>query len=140
MHSERGWSEIFKPLTTDGTDLLLTECCEEVATIMNLGLNWTQWIGFSSLDCSVATLLPLSACHTCSLPSWDPIGWNWKTTNYFVILYWWDLLVERHFGINMMQLMRLFKGEIKTDILNSTYCSISKERFDTKMIFIPYSY
>ena len=38
------------------------------------------------------------------------------------------------------ELMRLFEGDIKTDILNSTYCSISKEHFDTKMIFISYSY
>ena len=30
--------------------------------------------------------------------------------------------------------MRLFEGDIKTDILNSTYCSISKEHFDTKTI------
>ena len=36
--------------------------------------------------------------------------------------------------------LRLFEGDIKTDILNSTYCSISKEHFDTKMIFISYSY
>ena len=37
------------------------------------------------------------------------------------------------------ELMRLFEGDIKTDILNSTYCSISKEHFDTKMIFMSYS-
>ena len=38
------------------------------------------------------------------------------------------------------ELMRLFEGDIKTDILNSTYCSISKEHFDTKIIFILHSY
>ena len=45
-------------------------------------------------------------------------------------------------GIIVIQreLMRLFEGNIKTDILNSTYCSISKKHFDTKMIFISYSY
>ena len=31
--------------------------------------------------------------------------------------------------------MRFFEGDIKTDISNSTYCSISKEHFDTKTIF-----
>ena len=31
--------------------------------------------------------------------------------------------------------MRLFEGDIKTDILNSMY----KEHFDTKTIFISYS-
>ena len=38
------------------------------------------------------------------------------------------------------ELMRLFEGDIKTDILNSTYRSISKEHFETKMIFISYSF
>ena len=51
-----------------------------------------------------------------------------------------------HFAVTHMtfvtqrELMRLFERDIKTDILNSTYCSISKEHFDTKMIFISYSY
>ena len=43
-------------------------------------------------------------------------------------------------NVTQRELMRLFEGEIKTDILNSTYCSISKEHFDTKTIFISYSY
>ena len=34
----------------------------------------------------------------------------------------------------------LFKGDIKTDIFNSTYCLTSKEHFDTKIISISYSY
>ena len=38
------------------------------------------------------------------------------------------------------ELMRLFEGDIKTDILNSTYFSISKEHFNTNTIFISYSY
>ena len=38
--------------------------------------------------------------------------------------------------VTQRELMRLFEGDIKTDILNSTYCSISKEHFDTKTIFI----
>ena len=38
------------------------------------------------------------------------------------------------------KLMRLFEGDIKTDILNLTYCSIPKEHFDTKTILISYSY
>ena len=42
--------------------------------------------------------------------------------------------------VTQHELMRLFEGDIKTDILNSTYCSIYKEHFDTKMIFISYSY
>ena len=42
--------------------------------------------------------------------------------------------------VTQRKLMRLFEGDIKTDILNSTYCSISKEHFDTKMIFLSYSY
>ena len=42
--------------------------------------------------------------------------------------------------VTQRELMRLFEGDIKTDILNSTYCSISKEHFDTKTVFISYSY
>ena len=42
--------------------------------------------------------------------------------------------------VTQRELMRLFEGDIKTDILNSTYYSISKEHFDTKTIFISYSY
>ena len=42
--------------------------------------------------------------------------------------------------VTQRELMRLFEGDIKTDILNSTYCSISKKHFDTKTIFITYSY
>ena len=44
-----------------------------------------------------------------------------------------SLICEEY--VTQRELMRLFKGDIKTDILNSTYCSISKEHFDTKMIF-----
>ena len=43
-------------------------------------------------------------------------------------------------NVTQRELMRLFEGDIKTDILNSICCSISKEHFDTKMIFISYSY
>ena len=43
-------------------------------------------------------------------------------------------------NVTQGELMRLFEGDIKTDILNLTYYSISKEHFDTKMIFISYSY
>ena len=42
--------------------------------------------------------------------------------------------------VTQHELMRLFEGDIKTDILNSTHCSISKEHFDPKTIFISYSY
>ena len=42
--------------------------------------------------------------------------------------------------VTQHELMRLFEGDIKTDILNSTYCSISKEHFDIKTMFIQYSY
>ena len=42
--------------------------------------------------------------------------------------------------VTQRELMRLFDRDIKTDILNSTYRSISKEQFDTKTIFISYSY
>ena len=42
--------------------------------------------------------------------------------------------------VTQCELMRLFEGGIKTDIFNSKYCSISKEHFDTKTIFISYSY
>ena len=42
--------------------------------------------------------------------------------------------------VTQHELMRLFEGDIKTDILNSMYCSIYKEHFDTKTIFISYSY
>ena len=43
-------------------------------------------------------------------------------------------------NVTQRKLMRLFEGDIKTDMLNLTYCSKSKEHFDTKMIFISYSY
>ena len=42
--------------------------------------------------------------------------------------------------VTQRKLMRLFEGDIKTDILNSTYCSISMEHFDIKTIFISYSF
>ena len=42
--------------------------------------------------------------------------------------------------VTQRELMRLFERGIKTDISNSTYFLISKEHFDTKMIFISYSY
>ena len=42
--------------------------------------------------------------------------------------------------VTQHKLMRLFEGHIKTDILNTVYCSISKKHFDTKIIFISYSY
>ena len=42
--------------------------------------------------------------------------------------------------VTQRELMMLFEGHIKTDILNLTYCSISKEHFDNKAIFISYSY
>ena len=42
--------------------------------------------------------------------------------------------------VTQHELMRLFDGDIKTDILNSTYCSISKKHFDTKTIIISYFY
>ena len=41
--------------------------------------------------------------------------------------------------VTQCELMGLFEGDIKTDISNSTYCSISKKHFDTKTIFISYS-
>ena len=39
-------------------------------------------------------------------------------------------------NVTQRELTRLFEGDIKSDILNSRYCSISKEQFDTKTIFI----
>ena len=45
-----------------------------------------------------------------------------------------EIIVTQH------ELMRLFEGDIKTGNLNSTYCSISKEHFDTKTTFISHSY
>ena len=41
--------------------------------------------------------------------------------------------------VTQRELKRLFEGDIKTDILNSVYCSISKEYFDTKQFsyYIP---
>ena len=42
--------------------------------------------------------------------------------------------------VTQRELMRLFEGDIKTNFLNSTYCLIYKEHFDTKMILISYSY
>ena len=48
--------------------------------------------------------------------------------------------ISQELYVTQRELMRLFEGDIKTDILNSTYCSISKEHFNTKTIFISYSY
>ena len=42
--------------------------------------------------------------------------------------------------VTQRELMRLFEGDIKTDILNSKYYSISKEHFETKIVFISHSY
>ena len=47
---------------------------------------------------------------------------------------------EMYIYVTQRKLMKLFEGEIKTDILNSTFCSISNKHFDTKTIFISYSY
>ena len=43
-----------------------------------------------------------------------------------VMVMKWDTYVTQR------ELMRLFEGDIKTDILNPSHCSISKEHFDTK--------
>ena len=51
--------------------------------------------------------------------------------SYFIINIWY---------VTQRELMMPFEGDIKTDILNSPHCSIYKEHFDTKMIFISYSY
>ena len=42
--------------------------------------------------------------------------------------------------VTQQELIRLFEGDIKTDILNSKYYSISKEHFETKIVFMSYSY
>ena len=42
--------------------------------------------------------------------------------------------------VTQRKLMRLFEGDIRTDMLNSTYCAMSKKRFDTKITYISYSY
>ena len=54
----------------------------------------------------------------------------------YIYIYTLGKIVTQH------KLMRLFEGDIniRTDILNWTFCSISKEHFDTKMIFISCSY
>ena len=48
--------------------------------------------------------------------------------------------MEKLLIVTQHELMRLFEGDIKTYLSNSTYFSISKEHFDTKTIFISYSY
>ena len=47
---------------------------------------------------------------------------------HIIVWYYWNTIVTQR------ELMRVFEGDIKTDILNSTYFSISKEQFDTKTI------
>ena len=42
--------------------------------------------------------------------------------------------------VTQREVMRLSEEHTKTDILNSTYCLICEEHFDTKTIFISYSY
>ena len=46
--------------------------------------------------------------------------------------------IKREWNVTQRELMRLFEGDIKIDILNSTYCSKSKEHFDTKTIIFSY--
>ena len=53
-------------------------------------------------------------------------------------MWHWKFFYFAFTNVTQCQLMRLFEGDIKTDILNSTYRSISKEHFDTKTIFISY--
>ena len=65
------------------------------------------------------------------------LGLRLQFLQYYIIVTPLDVLPQ---NVTQCELMRLFEGDIKTDISNSTYCSISKEHFDTKMIFIPYSY
>ena len=60
----------------------------------------------------------------------------WQSCSQFSFIY---LFLTSVF-VTQRELMRLFMGDIKTDILNSTYCSISKKHFNTKTIFISYSY
>ena len=49
-----------------------------------------------------------------------------KEKQIFNIVLFFSLYVTQR------ELMRLFEGDIKTDILNSIYCSISKEHLDTR--------
>ena len=51
-----------------------------------------------------------------------------------------EYLMQVETFVTQRELLRLFEGDIKTDILNLTYWSISKEHFDTKMTFISHSY
>ena len=58
----------------------------------------------------------------------------------YVALFMLKILQVLTSYVTQRKLMRLFEGDIKTDIKNSTYCSIPKEHFDIKIIFISYSY
>ena len=42
--------------------------------------------------------------------------------------------------VTQRKLMKLFEGDTQTDIFNSTYCLISNKHFETKIVFISYSY
>ena len=46
-----------------------------------------------------------------------------------------DDIAYRYIFVTQRELMRLFEGDFKSDILNSIYCSISEEHFDTKIQF-----
>lgn len=46
------------------------------ANIMYLGLNWTHWTGPGWSAFKTHTLYPVSAFHTCTLPSVDPLKIN----------------------------------------------------------------
>ena len=61
-------------------------------------------------------------------------------SSYFYLLSNLCHNIDLQTYVTQHELMRLFEGDIKIDILSSTYCSISKKHFDTKMIFISYSY
>ena len=87
----------------------------------------------SSLDCLLKCVQQEGICalYKGFLPIWARMVCKQQIS--------WTLGLK-HQNVTQRELMRLFAGDIKTNIQNSTYCSISKEHFDTKIIFISYSY
>ena len=52
----------------------LTMLVQADASIMNLGLNPTHWIGPGWLPSNTVSFWPLSEPHTWTRPSWDPVN------------------------------------------------------------------
>ena len=70
----------------------LTMLVQADASIMNLGLNPTHWIGPGWLPSKTVSFWPLSEPHTWTRPSWDPV--NSREEKCDITLPW-----QQNFGL-----------------------------------------